>query len=56
VIVDTQIATDGLRVVLGARRYAVGSPWNRVPLGHISQLAVDTSGPAPPLPGRGADP
>jgi hypothetical protein len=44
VIVDTQIATDGLRVVLGTRRYAVVSPWNRVPLGHISQLAVDRAG------------
>jgi DNA-binding beta-propeller fold protein YncE len=44
VIVDTQIATDGLSVVLGARRYAVVSPWNRVPLGHISQLAVDRTG------------
>jgi hypothetical protein len=44
VIVDTQIATDDLRVVLGSRRYAVVSPWNRVPLGHISQLAVDRAG------------
>jgi hypothetical protein len=44
VIVDTQIATEELRVVLGAHRYAVASLWNRVPLGHISQLAVDRAG------------
>jgi len=38
------IAADCLRVVLGARRYAVVSAWNRVPLGHISQIAVDSGG------------
>jgi peptidylglycine monooxygenase len=38
------IAADCLRVVLGARRYAVVSSWNRVPLGHISQFAVDRGG------------
>ncbi len=38
------IADNVFRVVLGARRYAVMTPWNRVPLGHISQLAADRAG------------
>ena len=38
------IANGRLQVVMGTRRYEVISEWNRVPLGHISQLAVDSAG------------
>src|SRR3954466_10004221 len=38
------IADERLQVVMGTHRYAVFHGWNRVPLGHISQLAVDTAG------------
>jgi peptidylglycine monooxygenase len=42
--VDTQVSVRGLQVVLGSRRYAVVDDWNRVRLGHVSQLALDSSG------------
>jgi peptidylglycine monooxygenase len=42
--VDAQVRLDGSQVVLGARRYAVVHPWNRVRLGHVSQLALDSAG------------
>jgi peptidylglycine monooxygenase len=42
--VDTQISVDGLQVVLGSHRYAFVHPWNRVHLGHVSQLALDSIG------------
>ena len=35
---------ERLQVVMGTHRYAVFPGWNRVPLGHISQLAVDSAG------------
>lgn len=41
---DTQLSVDALQVVLGAWRYAVVHPWNRVRLGHVSQLALDRAG------------
>ena len=41
---DTQLSVDALQVVLGARRYALVHPWNRVQLGHVSQLALDRAG------------
>jgi len=41
---DTQISSDRLHVALGARRYAVVPQWNRVPLGHVRQLALDRAG------------
>src|SRR5258708_1035598 len=42
--VDTQNSIDILQVALGAHRYAVVHPWNRVQLGHVSQLALDSAG------------
>jgi len=42
--VDTQISADVLRVALGTRRYAVVASWNQSPLGHVSQLALDSAG------------
>ena len=41
---DKEIADGRLQVVMGTHRYAVTPGWNRVPLGHISQLAVDSAG------------
>jgi hypothetical protein len=41
---DTQNSVDILQVALGAHRYAVVHPWNRVQLGHVSQLALDSAG------------
>jgi hypothetical protein len=38
------VADERLQVVMGTHRYAVFPGWNRVPLGHISQLAVDNAG------------
>ena len=38
------IAGERLQVVMGTHRYSVIPGWNRVPLGHISQLAVDSAG------------
>jgi DNA-binding beta-propeller fold protein YncE len=35
---------DRLHVALGSHRYAVIHPWNRVPLGHVSQIALDRDG------------
>jgi peptidylglycine monooxygenase len=42
--VDTQLSVGNLHVTLGVHRYAVIHPWNRVPLGHVSQLALDRAG------------
>ena len=36
--------STGLVVGLGDRRYRVIHPWNRTELGHLSQLAVDSTG------------
>ena len=38
---DMQISGNHLRVALGTRRYIVVHPWNRAPLGHVRQLALD---------------
>lgn len=38
------IAGERLQVVMGTHRYSVIPGWNRVPLGHISQFAVDSAG------------
>jgi peptidylglycine monooxygenase len=38
---DTRFAEESLQVTLGEHRYAVIYRWNRVQLGHISQLALD---------------
>ena len=38
------MADERLHVLMDTHRYAVISGWNRVPLGHISQLAVDSTG------------
>jgi hypothetical protein len=42
--VGIAVADERLQVVMGTHRYAVFHGWNRVPLGHVSQLAVDTAG------------
>jgi DNA-binding beta-propeller fold protein YncE len=42
--VGTENSVDGLQVVLGPHRYAFVHPWNRVRLGHVSQLAIDSAG------------
>src|SRR5215471_14890216 len=41
---DKRVADEPLQVTLGAHRYAVVYPWNRVRLGHVSQLALDSAG------------